>query len=73
MGKIKSGNSTTFIFYNFHELSLSVVSKENALNYQYINDNKLTKKNQVSEKNTKKLKENNNMEEKSGIKRNNKK
>ncbi len=55
------------------ELGKSVVSKENALNYQYINDNKLTKKNQVSEKNTKKLKENNNMEEKSGIKRNNKK
>ena len=45
------------------ELGKSVVSKENALNYQYINDNKLTKKNQVSEKNTKKLKENNNMEE----------
>ena len=55
------------------ELGKSVVSKENALNYQYINDNKLTKKNQVSEKSTKKLKENNNMEEKSGIKRNNKK
>lgn len=55
------------------ELGKSVVSKENALNYQYINDNKLTKKNQVSEKGTKKLKENNNMEEKSGIKRNNKK
>ena len=55
------------------ELGKSVVSKENALNYQYINDNKLTKKNQVSEKNTMKLKENNNMEEKSGIKRNNKK
>ena len=45
------------------ELGKSVVSKENALNYQYINDNKLTKKNQVSEKSTKKLKENNNMEE----------
>lgn len=45
------------------ELGESVISKENALNYQYINDNKLTKKNQVSEKSTKKLKENNNMEE----------
>lgn len=45
------------------ELGKSVVSKENALNYQYINDNKLTKKNQISEKSTKKLKENNNMEE----------
>ncbi len=45
------------------ELGKSVVSKENALNYQYINDNKLTKKNQVSKKNTKKLKENNSMEE----------
>ena len=44
------------------ELGKSVVSKENALNYQYINDNKLTKKNQVSEKNTKKLKEDNNYE-----------
>jgi hypothetical protein len=42
------------------ELGKSVVSKENALNYQYLNDNKLTKKNQVSEKNIKKLKENNN-------------
>lgn len=40
------------------ELGKSVVSKENALNYQYLKDNKLTKKNQVSEKNTKKLKEN---------------
>lgn len=55
------------------ELGKSVVSKENALNYQYINDNKLTKKNQVSEKSTKKLRENNDMEGKNGIKRNNKK
>lgn len=39
------------------ELGKSVVSKENALNYQYINDNKLTKKIQVSERETKKLKE----------------
>lgn len=38
------------------ELGKSVVSKGNALNYQYINDNKLTKKNQISEKSTKKLK-----------------
>ena len=45
------------------ELGQSVVSKENALSYQYINDNKLTKKNQVSEKKQKKLKENDNMEE----------
>ena len=53
------------------ELGKSVVSKGNALNYKYINDNKLTKKNEVSEKNKKKLKENNNMEEKKGNKRNN--
>lgn len=45
------------------ELGKSVVSKENALNYQYINDNKLTKKNQINEKNTKRLKENNNMDQ----------
>ena len=45
------------------ELGKSVVSKENALNYKYINDNKLTKKNQISEKITKKLAENNNIEE----------
>lgn len=45
------------------ELGKSVVSKENALNYQYLNDNKLTEKNQVSEKSTKKLKEKNNTEE----------
>lgn len=35
------------------ELGQSVVSKENVLNYQYIDDNKLTKKNQISEKNKK--------------------
>ena len=40
------------------ELGQSVVSRENSLSYQYINDNKLTKKNQVSEKKQKKLKEN---------------
>ncbi len=44
------------------ELGKSVVSKENALNYQYLNDNKLTKKNQVKGKSTKKLKEKNNKE-----------
>ena len=32
------------------ELGQSVVSKENVLNYKYINENKLTKKNQISEK-----------------------
>ena len=55
------------------ETKKSAISDKNSLNYKYIDDNKLTKKNQVSEKSTKKLKDNNNMEEKSGIKRNNKK
>lgn len=41
------------------ELGKSVVSKENALNYQYSNDNKLSTQNQVSEKTKKKLKEKN--------------
>ncbi len=45
------------------ELGKSIVSKENALNYQYLNNDKLTEKNQVSEKSTKKLREKNNTEE----------
>lgn len=39
------------------ELGESVVSKENLLNYQYLNDNELIKEKQLSEKNTNKLKE----------------
>ncbi len=45
------------------ELGKSVVSKDNALNYQYLNNDKLTEKNQISEKSTKKLREKNNTEE----------
>ena len=32
------------------ELGETVISKENALNYEYINDNKLNKENKMSEK-----------------------
>ena len=39
------------------ELGKSVISKENALNYKYIDDNKLTEKNKINEKSTNKLKE----------------
>ena len=45
------------------ELGKSIISKENALDYQYIDDNKLTKKNSINEKGTKKLKESNNTKE----------
>ena len=42
------------------ELGKSVISKENALSYQYLNDNKLTEKNQITKKSERKLKESNN-------------
>ena len=45
------------------ELGQSVISKENALSYQYLDDNKLTEKNQISEKDKRKLKDKNNTEE----------
>lgn len=32
------------------ELGKSIISKENALNYEYINDDKLTENNQLSKK-----------------------
>ena len=43
------------------ELEQSVVSRENALNYQYIDDNKLSENNKIIEKN-KKIEKNNNTE-----------
>ena len=45
------------------ELGRTVITKQNALNYKYLDDNKITKKNQLSEKDTEKLKEKNNTEE----------
>ena len=39
------------------ELGRTVITKQNALNYKYLDDNKITKKNQLSEKDTEKLKE----------------
>ena len=45
------------------ELGRTVITKKNALNYKYLDDNKITKKNQLSEKDTEKLKEKNNTEE----------
>lgn len=55
------------------KLGKTVITKNNALNYTYLDDNKLEKQKKLKSANKKKLKENNNMEEKSGIKRNNKK
>ena len=45
------------------ELGQSVISKENALNYQYIDNNKLTENSQIIEENKKNLKNKNNTEE----------
>ena len=45
------------------ELGRTVITKQNALNYKYLDYNKITKKNQLSEKDTEKLKEKNNTEE----------
>ena len=44
------------------ELGQSVVSKENVLSYQYLDDNKLNKKEQLNDKSKKKLKDKYNME-----------
>lgn len=45
------------------ELGRTVISKQNALNYKYLDDNKLNKKEQLKEKTKKKLGETNNTEE----------
>ncbi len=45
------------------KLGKSVISKENALNYKYLDDKKLNKEKQLKDKNKKELKENNNIEE----------
>ena len=45
------------------ELGESVVSKNNALNYEYLDDNKLEKAKKLEDKHKNKLKENNNTEE----------
>ena len=45
------------------ELGRTVITKQNALNYKYVDDNKLTKKSQINEKSLRKLKEKNNTKE----------
>ncbi len=45
------------------ELGKSVISKENALNYKYVDDNKLDKEKQLSDTSKKKLKQSNDTEE----------
>ena len=42
------------------ELGESVITNKNALNYKYLDDNKLNKEKQLNDKSKKKLKENDN-------------
>ena len=45
------------------ELGRTVITKQNALNYKYLDNNKLNKEKQLNDKLKKNLKENNNTEE----------
>ena len=45
------------------ELGRTVITKQNALSYQYLDENKLNKEKELNDKSKKKLKNKNNMED----------